>query len=117
LEFPRAYPRPLLIWPEIVLGDSSGRLLALTPNGQPTWESSFSNEEIRGLDDAKISGQTYLAAASHDGSVAVFDSQGNIVWETKQEQLRRMRAFDLNADGNSEIITGGEYGAFFTPTL
>ncbi len=98
--------------PEIVLGDSSGRLLALTSNGQPAWESSFSNEEIRGLDDAKIGGQTYLAAASHDGSVAVFDSQGNIVWETEQEQLRRMRAFDLNADGNSEIITGGEYGAF-----
>jgi hypothetical protein len=24
-----------------------------------------------------------------------------------------MRAFDLNADGNSEIITGGEYGALF----
>ncbi len=98
--------------PEIVLGDSSGSLLALT-NGQPTWQSSFSNEEIRGLDDAKISGQTYLAAASHDGSVAVFDSQGNIVWETEQEQLRRMRAFDLNADGNSEVITGGEFGAFF----
>lgn len=99
--------------PQIVLGDSSGSLLALTPNGQPAWESSFSNEEIRGLDDAKIGGQTYLAAASHDGSVAVFDSTGNIVWETEQEQLRRMRAFDLNADGNSEIITGGEYGAFF----
>ena len=68
--------------PEIVLGDSTGSLLALTASGQATWQSSFSNEEIRGLDDAKIGGQTYLAAASHDGSVAVFDSQGNIVWET-----------------------------------
>ena len=27
------------------------------------------------------------------------------------EQLRRMRAFDLNGDGISEVITGGEYGA------
>ena len=99
--------------PEIVLGDSSGSLLALTATGQTAWQSDFSGEEIRGLDDAKISGQTYLAAASHDGSVAVFDSQGKVVWQTKQEQLRRMRAFDLNADGNSEIITGGEYGAFF----
>lgn len=98
--------------PQIVLGDSSGSLLALAADGQTAWQSDFSNEEIRGLDDAKIGGQTYLAAASHDGSVAVFDSQGNIVWETEQEQLRRMRAFDLNADGNSEIITGGEYGAF-----
>lgn len=99
--------------PEIVLGDSSGSLLALTLDGQPTWNNSFANEEIRGLDDAKISGQTNLAAASHDGSVAVFDGQGNVVWETNQEQLRRMRAFDLNGDGNSEILTGGEYGAFF----
>ncbi|MBC7877061.1 MAG: PQQ-binding-like beta-propeller repeat protein [Anaerolineales bacterium] len=99
--------------PQIVLGDTSGSLLSLTSSGQPTWESSFSNEEIRGMDDAKIGGQTYLAAASHDGSVAVFDAQGSIVWETEQEQLRRMRAFDLNADGNSEVITGGEFGAFF----
>ena len=99
--------------PQIVLGDTGGSLLALTSSGQTAWQSSFSSEEIRGMDDAKIGGQTFLAAASHDGSVAVFDSQGNIVWETNQEQLRRMRAFDLNADGNSEIITGGEFGAFF----
>ena len=99
--------------PQIVLGDTGGSLLALTFSGQTAWQSSFSSEEIRGMDDAKIGGQTFLAAASHDGSVAVFDSQGNIVWETNQEQLRRMRAFDLNADGNSEIITGGEFGAFF----
>ena len=99
--------------PEIVLGDSSGSLLSITTSGQPNWSNDFSNEEIRGMDDAKISGQTYLAAASHDGTVAVFDAQGNAVWQTNQEQLRRMRAFDLNADGNSEIITGGEYGAFY----
>ena len=99
--------------PEIVLGDSSGSLLALTASGQTAWQSDFSGEEIRGLDDAKINGQTYLAAASHDGTVGVFDAQGKVVWQTNQEQLRRMRAFDLNADGNSEIITGGEYGAFF----
>jgi hypothetical protein len=99
--------------PEIVLGDTSGSLLALTTGGQTLWQSGFSSEEIRGLDDAKINGQTFLAAASHDGTVAVLDAQGRAVWQTKQEQLRRMRAFDLNADGNSEVITGGEYGAFF----
>jgi hypothetical protein len=108
----RAILVPFSTGPEIVLGDSSGSLLALSTSGQPTWNNSFASEEIRGLDDAKISGQTYLAAASHDGTVAVIDSQGQIVWKTNQEQLRRMRAFDLNADGNSEIITGGEYGAF-----
>ncbi len=99
--------------PQIVLGDSSGALLAMSTGGQTTWQNSFSSEEIRGLDDAKINGQTFVAAASHDGTVAVIGADGNVVWQTKQEQLRRMRAFDLNGDGNSEVITGGEYGAFF----
>jgi hypothetical protein len=99
--------------PEIVLGDSIGNLLALTADGQTTWHNKFASEEIRGMDDAKIGGKTYVAIASHDGSVAVFDEKGNALWQISQEQLRRMRAFDLNADGNSEVITGGEYGAFF----
>ena len=42
--------------------------------------------------------------------VAVIDGQGNNVWQVSQDQLRRLRAFDLNADGNSELITGSEYG-------
>ncbi len=98
---------------QIVLGDTSGRLLALSLDGQPLWESSLGSNELRGMDDARISGQIHLAAATNDGSLAVYDSGGNQVWSTSQEQLRRMRAFDLNADGNSEVITGGEYGAFF----
>ena len=71
------------------------------------------SEEIRGMDDALIGGKMHLAVASHDGWVAVLDSQGKAVWNTNQEALRRMRAFDLNSDGNSELITGGEYGALF----
>jgi len=98
--------------PQILLGDSSGNLLALSTNGQTLWNSDLGSEEVRGMDDAKIGGQTYAAVATHDGSLAVFDGKGNMVWSTSQEQLRRMRAFDLNGDGNSEIITGGEYGAF-----
>lgn len=99
--------------PQIVLGDSSGRLLALNTNGEPLWNSTLGSNEVRGLDDAKISGQTYLATATNDGNLAVYDAQGNRIWSSNQEQLRRLRAFDLNGDGNSEIITGGEYGAFF----
>ena len=99
--------------PQIVLGDTSGRLLALSPDGQPLWESSLGSNEVRGMDDARISGQIHLAAATNDGRLAVYDARGNQIWSTSQEQLRRMRAFDLNADGNSEVITGGEYGAFY----
>jgi hypothetical protein len=98
--------------PQIVLGDTSGELLSLDLRGQPLWSYSVGGEEIRGLDDARINGQVHLAAASHDGSVVVLDEDGQAVWETDQESLRRMRAFDFNSDGNSEILTGGEYGAF-----
>ena len=98
--------------PQIVLGDSSGTLLALDLDGQPVWNGSTGSEEVRGMDDAKINGQTYLASASHDGTIAIFDATGAQIWSTQMEQLRRMRAFDLNGDGNSEVITGGEYGAF-----
>ena len=98
--------------PEIVLGDNAGRLLALGLDGNPRWNTSFGTDEIRGMDDAKINGETYFAVANRDGNVAVFNGNGEPVWQTSQEQLRRMRAFDLNADGNSEVITGGEFGAF-----
>ena len=98
--------------PQIVLGDSDGNLLALGTDGSPRWSANIGNDEIRGMDDAIINGQTYVAVATRDGSVAVYDGTGKAAWSGSQEQLRRMRAFDLNGDGTSEIITGGEYGAF-----
>ncbi|RJP48639.1 MAG: hypothetical protein C4557_12680 [Anaerolineaceae bacterium] len=98
--------------PQIVLGDNSGGVLALGLDGNSQWSGGVGSSEIRGMDDARIGGQIHVVIASNDGSIAVFDPQGAPVWRTSQEQLRRMRAFDLNADGNSEIITGGEYGAF-----
>src|SRR5215207_270311 len=99
--------------PQIILGDSSGRLLALGLEGEPLWTSTLGSSEVRGMDDARIGGQVHLATATNDGSLAVYDAQGNQVWSQSQEQLRRLRAFDLNGDGNSEVITGGEYGAFY----
>ena len=99
--------------PQIVLGDSSGRLLALSLEGKPLWTSTLGSSEVRGMDDARIGGQVHVATATNDGNLAIYDSQGKQVWSQSQEQLRRLRAFDLNSDGNSEVITGGEYGAFF----
>lgn len=98
--------------PQIVLGDNGGGLLSISLDGNPLWNGDLGSAEIRGMDDARIGGQVHVAVATNDGSLAVYNSQGNAVWQTSQEQLRRMRAFDLNGDGNSEVITGGEYGAF-----
>jgi WD40 repeat protein len=98
--------------PQIVLGDSGGHILSLDINGQIRWETGLGGDEIRGMDDARVNGQTLVAIATRDGSVAVIDGSGKALWSGSQEQLRRMRAFDLNGDGTSEIITGGEYGSF-----
>lgn len=98
--------------PQIVLGDNSGGVLALSADGTPLWAGNVGSAEIRGMDDTRIGGQIHVAIASNDGTVKVFSSDGSTTWTVNQEQLRRMRAFDLNADGNSEIITGGEYGLF-----
>jgi len=98
--------------PEIVLGDTSGKVLALSTDGTVLWESNVGSREIRGMDDARIGGDVHISIASNDGTVKIFASDGSTVWTVNQEELRRMRAFDLNADGNSEVITGGEYGAF-----
>jgi len=98
--------------PQIVLGDSSGSVLALGTDGTVLWQARVGSAEVRGMDDARIGGQIHVAVASNDGTVKIFASDGTTVWTVNQEQLRRMRAFDLNADGNSEVITGGEYGAF-----
>ena len=97
---------------QIVLGDTAGNILALSTNGQSLWNSKLGVNEIRGMDDVSINGKTHVAIAAYDGSVSVYDANGNALWRENQEQLRRMRAFDLNGDGTSEIITGGEYGSF-----
>jgi len=97
---------------QIVLGDTAGSVLSLNTSGQSLWSSKLGVNEIRGMDDVIISGKVHVAIAGHDGSLAVYDANGKEIWRVSQEQLRRMRAFDLNGDGTSEVITGGEYGSF-----
>ena len=51
-----------------------------------------------------------MVGAKHGGSMAVLNGSGQGVWQDNPGASRRMRAYDLNGDGNSEIITGGEDG-------
>jgi hypothetical protein len=97
---------------QVILGDQSGGLLGLDADGGELWHTNLSNADaIRGLDDAKVNGQTFLAAANHDGSVALFDEQGQPVWSYHLEStLRRLRSYDLDGDGSSEILVGGDSG-------
>ena len=97
---------------QIVLGDNVGRLQSFHSDGTPLWNETVGNEEIRGLDDIRVDGRVFLAAASHSGDFGVLDADGNFRWRNSSGQLRRMRAYDLYGDGTGEILTGSEYGEF-----
>ena len=95
----------------IVAGDDRGLLVALDTQGHEVWRDQLSSgDAIRGLDDVTLNGKTYLAAANHDGHVALYDAQGNTVWTYSTGVLRRLRSYDLNGDGVSEILLGGDTG-------
>ncbi len=99
---------------QVILGDTDGQLVALDANGAELWRSNaLLGSEVRGLDDALVEGGTMLAAANIDGSVALFDAQGQQVWTFNLAGgLRRLRAYDLNSDGQGEVLLGGETGRF-----
>jgi len=100
--------------PQIILGDFAGNLAGFSPDGAILWQGNLSSGDyIRGLDDALVDGQVWLAAANHDGSVALLDAQGQSKWTYNLAGgIRRLRAYDLNGDGASEILLGGERGQF-----
>ncbi len=97
---------------EIVLGAEDGGLIGLSASGGQLWQASIGSEELRGMDDARVGGKVYLAVGSHSGDFGVLGADGQPLWKTSTEQMRRLRAYDLNSDGTSEILTGGEYGQF-----
>ena len=99
--------------PQIILGDDRGRLLSLNALGQELWRGQIGSGEVRGLDDARIDGQAFLAVANRDGQVALLDERGQVLWPyTVGGGLRRMRAYDLNGDGAGEVLLGGESGDY-----
>jgi outer membrane protein assembly factor BamB len=96
---------------QVIAGDDRGQLVALDKQGREVWRANLSSgDTIRGLDDALIDGKLYLAAANHDGHVALYDAQGKPLWTYSTGILRRLRSYDLNGDGTSEILLGGDAG-------
>ncbi|HID61166.1 MAG TPA: hypothetical protein EYP49_00240, partial [Anaerolineae bacterium] len=104
---------------EMVAGDMNGHLVCLSSQGEVLWEydlpnpTSMADAYVRGLDDVSLAGTMAVAAANYAGQVVLLDGQGQPLWgpEGLPERLRRLRAYDLDGDGNSEVIIGGERGS------
>lgn len=95
---------------QITLGDIGGNLFSLSSNGQMIWENGdLFSEEIRGVDDAIMNGELMLVVIDRNGKVVLFNEGGQVLWEYQASgDLRRMRAYDLDGNRNSEILIGGE---------
>jgi outer membrane protein assembly factor BamB len=99
--------------PQIIVGDNVGKLAALKLDGTEVWRAELKHggatDVIRGLDEVKVDGGVYLAAANHDGQVAVYDATGKPRWTWwLGSTLRRLRGFDLRGDGKGQVVVGGD---------
>jgi outer membrane protein assembly factor BamB len=102
---------------EVVFGTNAGVVVVLSgEGGSVRWQYRFppdnaENLEVRGTDDVRWAGRTYLAAADYGGHVVLLDAEGRPVWEEQfPQQLRRLRTYDMDGDGTSEILLGGLEG-------
>lgn len=98
--------------PQIIVGDEQGQLLAVDTQGTVLWHTYLSSGDyIRGLDDVQINRIPHLAAANHDGTVALYTEHGEHIWlYSLGQNLRRLRAFDLDSNGTTELLIGGDDG-------
>jgi len=105
---------------EIALGTRDGEVFCLDDDGSFLWKYTFPPSYpsefayIRGLDDVPLRDRVLVAAATYAGNIALLSSDGTaLVEDTFEEEIRRLRAYDLNRDGKAEIIIGGSEGTIW----
>lgn len=102
---------------EMIFGTDAGVLVVLEGDtGKRRWLYTFPSDTpenlyVRGTDDVWQAGAMHLAGATYGGHVVLLDGAGTSAWEILfPDELRRLRAYDMNGDGTSEILLGGLNG-------
>lgn len=97
---------------EIVIGSESGRLLALSAQGEELWRFDFPPANtLRGLDEVPLIEGDFITAGTEQGTVVILDGQGQEVWRTSVAGgLRRLRAFPLGGPLEGRVLIGGVNG-------
>jgi len=100
---------------EVVAGNDAGELIALSPAGRPLWshDTPVSGEagQLRGLDDVRMPGAGHAVALARRGSTAgelqVLGPDGMPIASVQlKSSARRLRAFDRDGDGSTELFVG-----------
>lgn len=98
----------------MVVGDMTGKLVAISESGKERWRYDLKATELRGLDNVLIGKTQLIAAADIGGNVVVLDGAGKVVWPfTVSGGLRRLRTYELTGPSQSSVLLGGENGAVY----
>jgi len=98
----------------VVVGDTIGRLVAISSTGKELWRYDLKATELRGLDTILVGKPQLIAAADSGENVVALDGKGKVVWNFNVPGgLRRMRTYELTAPGQSAVLIGGEGGTVY----
>jgi outer membrane protein assembly factor BamB len=98
----------------VVVGDMTGKLVAISNTGKELWRYELTTSELRGLDTILMGKPQMIAAAETGGRVVALDGKGKIAWTFNVSGgLRRLRTYELIAPGQSAVLLGGENGMVY----
>ncbi len=97
-----------------VVGDATGKLVAVSSEGKERWRYDLRASELRGLDTILMGKTQIIVAADRGGNVVALDAQGKPVWTFNVPGgLRRLRTYEVITPGQSTVLIGGENGTLY----
>ncbi|MBV9688614.1 MAG: PQQ-like beta-propeller repeat protein, partial [Ktedonobacteraceae bacterium] len=97
---------------EVLVGSREGSVRVLTPKGLLKWKFEQSSDwfgTVFGVSTAESIRGARVIIGSRENKVYAFNETGGMLWSYQAEQVvRRVRAYDIDRDGNVEIVVGSE---------